>query len=327
MRLALLAGTALWFAATVRGCLALPGESFAGPVPALDADGVAARERMRRAVEELAGPLARRHLGQPETLHAAARYLEDELAALGFAVERHGYDVGGAEVRNLEVRVPGGALADQQVVVGAHYDSCLGLPGADDNASGVAGVLELARRFHGKQPDRTLVLVLFVNEEPPYFWTDDMGSLVHARRARARGDRIVAMLSLETIGTFLDTPGSQRYPWPLGLFYGDRGNFIALVADVGSRSLVRRVGRSFRAHATLPSEGIAAPDWVPGIGWSDHWSYSREGYDAVMVTDTAPFRNPNYHRPTDTADTLDYDRMTHVVLGLERVVAELLAAE
>ncbi|MHC4320424.1 MAG: M28 family peptidase, partial [Planctomycetota bacterium] len=166
----------------------------------------------------------------------------------------------------------------------------------------------------------------FVNEEPPYFQTANMGSRVYARRCRQRGEDITAMICLETIGYYSDEKGSQNYPPPLGLLYPSTGDFIALVGNYGSRALVRQVVESFRRHAQFPSEGAAMPGVLPGIGWSDHWAFWKEGYSAVMVTDTAPFRYPHYHQSTDTPDKIDYERMARVVEGMEAVVRELAGA-
>jgi Zn-dependent M28 family amino/carboxypeptidase len=187
----------------------------------------------------------------------------------------------------------------------------------------VAALLELARLFSRHSPERTVRLAAFVNEEPPFFQTDEMGSRVFARAARERGDNIVAFLALETIGCYSDEPDSQSYPPPFGQMYPDRGNFIAFVGNTASRSLVRRCVGSFRSHTAFPSEGIAAPGAVAGVGWSDHWAFWQEGYPGVMVTDTAPFRYAYYHDAYDTPDKIDYDRTARVVAGLHRVVADL----
>jgi hypothetical protein len=167
--------------------------------------------------------------------------------------------------------------------------------------------------------------VAFTNEEPPYFQTSTMGSLVYAGACRARGDEIVAMISLETIGYYSKEIGSQVYPIPgLSLIYPTRGNFVGFVANPSSRHLLRQILGVFRAHATIPSEGAALPALVPGIGWSDQWAFWQHGYPGVMVTDTAPFRYPHYHQDSDTPDKLDYDGLTRVVLGMEKVIASLV---
>jgi Zn-dependent M28 family amino/carboxypeptidase len=202
-----------------------------------------------------------------------------------------------------------------------------GSPGANDNGSGAAATLALARRVAGRNLPRTVRLVAFVNEEAGAFKTEAMGSLVYARQCRERNEKIVAMLSLETIGYYSTEPNSQSYPLPgLGALYPTTGNFIAFVGNFGSRALVRDVVGSFRKHARFPSEGAALPSAVPGIDWSDHWSFWQNGYPALMVTDTAPFRYPYYHLAQDTPDKLDYDRMARVVAGLRYVIEELAGA-
>jgi Zn-dependent M28 family amino/carboxypeptidase len=209
-------------------------------------------------------------------------------------------------------------------LIGAHYDSVFGAPGANDNGSGVAALLALARRLHGPPNEQTLRLVAFVNEEPGYFQGAQMGSFVYAGRCRQHGDRIRAMISLETIGYFSHQPGSQHYPIPgLGLLYPGTGNYIGFVSNVASRKLLRNALGEFRRAARVPSEGAALPASIPGVGWSDQWSFWRHGYPGIMVTDTAPFRYPHYHKASDTPDKLDYDTMTRVVAGLERVIRHL----
>jgi Zn-dependent M28 family amino/carboxypeptidase len=212
------------------------------------------------------------------------------------------------------------------VVVGAHYDSVEGgTPGADDNASGVAGLLALARRF-GKTPSaRTLRFVAFANEEPPYFQTEEMGSLVYARGCAARGERVVAMLSLETMGMFSEAPGTQHYPFPFDALSPSTGDFLAFVGNVRSTKLVRDAVATFRRTRMLPAEGAAVPDLAPGVGWSDHWSFWQTGVPALMVTDTAPFRNANYHEESDTPETLDYRKLARAVVGLAAVIEALAA--
>jgi Zn-dependent M28 family amino/carboxypeptidase len=228
----------------------------------------------------------------------------------------------GQTCHNIEAEIRG---ADAKILlIGAHYDSVFGSPGANDNGTGVAATLALARRFATAKPKRSLRFVAFVNEEPPYFLSGEMGSLVYARRCKERGDKISAMISLETIGYFSDAAHSQTYPSPgLGLFYPKVGNFIGFVSNVQSRALLRRVIALFRKHAKIPSEGAALPAFIPGVSWSDQWSFWRHGYPAIMVTDTAPFRYPHYHSSSDTPDKLDYDRFTLVVSGMEKVIENL----
>jgi hypothetical protein len=232
-------------------------------------------------------------------------------------------DVGsdGSHAENIVLEFPG--ASPDIVLVGAHYDSAVDAPGADDNASGVAATLELARLFSTGPLSRTIRFVLFANEEPPYFQNAGMGALEHARGCKRRGEHIRAMMSLESLGYYSEVTGSQKYPWLVGLLYPDRGNFIAFVGDLASRSLVRTAISEFRRSAAFPSEGAALPGYIPGVGWSDQWAFWQFGYSAIMVTDTAVFRNPHYHNSTDVSSTIDYPRLARVTLGLQKVVEHL----
>ncbi|HET9426030.1 MAG TPA: M28 family peptidase [Gemmatimonadaceae bacterium] len=316
--LLLLALAALW-AVSIR----MPGESFEAPLPALTAEQSASSEQLRAHVEMLAGRIGERNYMRLGALDSAATYVHQVFAALGYTVTEQTYVAGGKTYRNIEAVLPGRSRAKEIVLVGGHYDSVFDSPGADDNASGMASVLELARLMRSVAGERTLKFVAFANEEPPFFYSDSMGSLVYARAARARGDDIVAMLSMETLGYYTDSAGTQKYPPILGWFYPDRGSYVGVVGNIGSRSLVHRVIRDFRASAQFPSAGAAAPTQLPGIAWSDHWSFWQAGYDAVMITDTAPFRNPNYHEISDRPASLDYDRMARAVHGVAAAVRSL----
>jgi len=278
-------------------------------------------------VQTLGGDIGERNVGYPEKLEAAAKYVEESFAKLGYPSARQEYDASGVRVANIDVNVPGTTHADEIIVVGAHYDSVRGAPGANDNASGVAATLEIARMLKDAKLSRTIRYVAFVNEEPPFFQTDQMGSVVYAKRCKERGEKIVAMLTPETIGCYSDEPGSQQYPSVMGWFYPKVGNFIIFVGESESGKLVAHCVELFRKHAQFPSEGGAAPKSIEGVGWSDHWSFSRMGYPALMITDTAPFRYKYYHTASDTPDKCDYDRMARVVEGVARVVEELANEE
>lgn len=291
-------------------------------LPPLTAAQVELRESLRRDVAALAA-IGDRHVHAPGNLAAAAAYIERALAPL--PVVRQEYDVAtaGARAANLIVEVRGTSRPDEIVVIGAHYDTVDGTPGADDNASGVAGLIALARRFGTATPERTIRFVAFANEEPPHFQTREMGSWIHAKRAHERGERIVAMVSIEMIGYFDTRRGSQQYPRVLAPFYPDRGDFVAVVGNLRSRGLVRRAARAFRRAGTIPVESAAVPELIPHIGWSDQWSFWQFDWPAIMVTDTALFRNPHYHMRTDLPETLDHDRMVRVVDGLSAVIDDL----
>ncbi len=273
-------------------------------------------DRLRGHVEYLAGELGERSVRRPAMLEAAATYIEGQWAALGFEPVSQRYRTHNVECRNVEVTIPGQEHPDEILLAGAHYDSVKGCPGADDNASGVAGVLELARLLRDTRPARTLRLVAFVNEEPPFFFFHEMGSMVYAKAAKQRGDDIRLMLSLECIGYFSNESRSQRYPFLFRSFYPDRGNFIGFVSNLGSRRALKQAVTAFRESSGFPVESLASPSFVPGVAWSDQLSFWRKGYPALMVTDTAFHRNPNYHTHEDTPKTLNYEEMARVVSGL-----------
>jgi hypothetical protein len=323
IRLSLAALLAVFLVGCGACMFSMPGRSWSGSLPPVAPRHLAVAAALRRDVEMLAGTIGSRNLLAPDRLERAATYIETRLKESGLAPQSQHFTTRRGACRNIEAEIRGRRLPDEIVVVGAHYDSAYGCPGANDNATGVAALLALAAALSGEPPSRTIRFVVFVNEEPPFFQTDEMGSRVYARRCRERGEKIVAMLSLETMGSFSDDKGSQKYPWPVGLFYPSRGDFIAFVGNLGSRSLVRRLVGSFRTHAQFPSEGAALPSWITGVGWSDHDSFWREGYSAVMVTDTAVFRYPHYHSAADTPDKIDYSRCARVVVGLETVFEEL----
>jgi hypothetical protein len=305
----------IWFF-TVR----MPGPAFHGPLPPLTANQVRMRANLEQHVRFLSHSIGVRSADNFPNVYRAATYIEHRLQDLGYQVVSQEFSAYNRGFRNLEATLPGTTRAQEVVILGAHYDTAEDAPGADDNASGVAGVLELARTFAQARQARTIRFVFFPNEEPPSFPTANMGSRHYATAARARNDQITAMLSIESIGYYDTEKGSQRYPFPLNLAYPDVGDFIGFVSNLKSGPLLRRAIAAFRAHATMPTQGAAAPAWVPGVWWSDHWSFWREGYRAIMITDTAPYRNPFYHTPQDTADKLDYGRMARVVDGLTHVV-------
>jgi Zn-dependent M28 family amino/carboxypeptidase len=302
---------------------AMPGRSFSGALPPLSAGEKQISASLKQYVNYLAGTIGERNMIAYPQLLKSAQYIEDQFRNLKYEVKSQEYIVQARKVRNLIVEIPGAAHAGEIVVIGAHYDTVYDCPGADDNTSGVAALLELARLLKDSHPSRTIRLVAFVNEEPPHFQTDEMGSLVYAREAHRRKDNIVAAVSIETIGMYSDAEGSQQYPEGFKALYPSKGNFIAFIGDLSSHALVRQAVGSFRAATQFPSQGSSAPGWIAGVGWSDHWSFWQEGYPGIMVTDTAPFRNRNYHEPTDKPETLDYDRMARVVRGLVQVVTDL----
>jgi Zn-dependent M28 family amino/carboxypeptidase len=280
-------------------------------------------DHLRRDVDVLAGLIGPRHTGAPSALAAAAAHVRRALEDAGHAVTAEPV-MAGAD--NLIAEVPG--ESGRVVVVGAHYDTVPETPGADDNASAVAVLLAVARDL-GRRPKHTVRLVAFVNEEPPHYKGDTMGSLVHANNCRQRGDDLLGMLCLEMIGYFNDSPGSQSYPpglpWPIRKLLPDRGDFLSLVGDLASRGLIKTLAKGFRQATDLPLKAFPLPSPIVGqTEMSDHWSFKQHGYPAAMACDTSFFRNPHYHQPTDLPGTLDYKRLTEVARGIIGAV-ELIA--
>jgi Zn-dependent M28 family amino/carboxypeptidase len=301
----------------------MPLRPFEGPLPALSAPQAELAGRLADHVKYLSATIGERNVDPVGSLQSTIDYLRKNLVDAGYAAREQTYNLRGDAVSNVEAELVGTSSTEGIVVVGAHYDTVEGTVGADDNASGVAATLELARLLRTSKLRRTIRFVFFVNEEPPYFQTDEMGSLVYAQKLRRDAVPVSAMISLEMLGFYSDAAGSQKYPPPLSLFYPNRGDFIGFVGNSESRCLVRKATRMFRESASFPSEGLAAPGSWPGVGWSDHWSFWQQGYPAIMVTDTALFRNPYYHSHRDTADRLDFGRMARVVDGVGKVIVSL----
>lgn len=314
--IALVFGALFWFTA-------MPGQPpVIGRTGDLNSNDHALIRSLRTHVNVLAGEIGERNFQKPARLTRAAEYIEKQMRVTGVRVVREAYSLREQQFFNLVAEIPGETRGKEIVLVGAHYDSVIGSPGANDNASGVASLLALLDRLSERRLPRTVRLVAFVNEEPPFYRTSKMGSAFHADAARSRGEDIRVMLALETIGYFDDRDATQRYPFPLSWFYPDRGNFIAFVGNTRSRKWVQRGVRMFREQIGFPAEGIAAPAMFPGIDWSDHWSFWRAGYEGMMVTDTALFRYRQYHRADDKPGLVNYPRMARVVEGLVETIVD-----
>ena len=303
--------------------MTMPGKNYNGPLPQLTAEQLQLKDELARDIQTIAGQIGERNTFHYAKLNAAADYIEKSLTESNCKVRRQEFLADGKKCYNIEAELLGSKHPDKIIVIGAHYDSVYGSPGANDNASGIAATLALARRFAGKPAPCTIRFVLFTNEEPPFYHTGEMGSLVYAKECKSKKENIVAMLSLETIAYYTDVPHSQKYPFPFNLLYPSTGNFIGFVSNVSNGALVRKVTKSFRKNCPFPSQAGAVPGFIPGIDWSDHWAFWQQGYPAIMITDTAPFRYPHYHQPSDTPDKLDYDRLAIVTAGLEAVISEL----
>lgn len=279
-------------------------------------------------VEKLALEIGERNFIKYEGLEKASDYIISEFGRYGYTSELQKYQIEGKTYKNIIVTLEGNKEPEKIIIIGAHYDSVVGSPGADDNASAVAGLLELARLISKEKTAKTIKFIAFTNEEPPFFKSGEMGSMIYAKEAKRRKEKIEAMICLEMIGYFSLKKNSQSYPFPLNFFYPEVGNFIAVVGNIASLELVNKVTSAFKKHSNFPIESIATFEIIaPGIDFSDHASFWRYGYKGVMITDTAFYRNPNYHSPTDLPNTLNYQDLAEVVKGLYYVIMELSEAK
>lgn len=291
----------------------------------LDDNEQAMCERLRQHIDVLAELIGERHVFRYQQLQAAHRYVRDQLSATNLAVTEQCYDVFGKSVANIIAEQPGGRRRDEIVIVGAHYDSVSGTPGADDNASAVACLIETAHQLSKRQFQRTLRFVSFVNEEPPFYKGDDMGSLRYAKQCQHSGDNIVGMINYEMMGYFDDGPNTQLYPG-LGRIEKSlpkRGNFIVLCSNFSSWKLLARLAWGFKRSVKFPMLPFAAPRKVSGPDMSDNWSFWQCGYPAIMVTDTSFLRNNNYHKSSDRLQTLNLPAMTRVAKGMIGAIGRL----
>ncbi len=280
-------------------------------------------ERLRKTLEHLCQTIGERNTTKPRRISESVAYLTESLESMSYQVERQTFEVSAIECHNLSTEVQGKDKPTEIVLVGAHYDSARGTPGANDNGTGVAALLEIARQMQGKQFSRSIRFALFANEEPPYFQRDgQMGSWVYAKRCRTNKDNLKVVLSLETMGYFTDEPNSQKYPPLLAALYPSTGNFIGVVSDIKSRPLLMQVAKRLKRNCEVDVQSASLPGDLQGVGWSDHWSFWQEGYAGVMVTDTALFRYPHYHEQTDTVDKIEFVRYAQVVDGLAKTIAE-----
>jgi Zn-dependent M28 family amino/carboxypeptidase len=283
------------------------------------------KSNLAATVKYLSHDIGERSYRDIDKLNKAADYIEGKFRFYGCTVKRQPFNYQGNIYYNIICEIKGSKESkDGILVVGAHYDTVIDTPGADDNASGVAGLLELARLTVSKPLQKTVRFVAFTLEEPPIFMTKNMGSYIYAKSLKEEKIRVYGMISLEMLGYYSDRKGSQYYPFPLfRWFYPDKGNFIAFVGNISSRSFTMRVKKLFKSASAIPVESLNAVSIIPGVNFSDHWGFWEFGFPAFMITDTAFYRNPNYHAPGDTAETLDYDRMTELVIGLYKTLGSI----
>ncbi len=283
------------------------------------------KQNLIETVKHLAHDIGERSYHNVVKLNSAADYIEGKFRSYGCEVKRQPFEYLGNTYYNVSCEIKGAKNPkDGILVIGAHYDTVTETSGADDNASGVAGLLELARIAVTKPFQRTVRFVAFSLEEPPTFMTKHMGSYVYAKSLKQENIKVYGMISLEMLGYYSDRKGSQYYPFPIfKWFYPDKGNFITFVGNISSRSFTQRVKKSFREASSLPVESLNGISLIPGVNFSDHWGFWEFGFPAFMITDTAFYRNPNYHAPGDTAETLDYDRMTELITGLYKALGNI----
>ncbi len=308
-------------------------------------------DRLKQHVNHLAQTIGERHFGRPGRLDLAADYIDGKWREAEYDPlfqkftlthpplvskwrTRHGFDKKALSFRNVIAKLKG--ASDENIIVGAHYDTASGTPGADDNASGIAVLIEVARFLKkkylaggaplaGAAPlKKNVTFVAFTNEEPPFSRTSAMGSAHFVKSALQKDEKIDFMLCLEMVGFYIDQPRSQSYPPFLKYFYPDRGNFIAVVGNLRSRSYVKQVKQIFEQETRIAVESLSAPRWVRGVDFSDHMNFWARGIPAVMITDTAFYRNPHYHQPSDTLQTLDFEKMAEVATGIAAVITGLI---
>jgi Zn-dependent M28 family amino/carboxypeptidase len=284
----------------------------------------AVRECLREHVTKLAGEIGVRNVARHDALCRAAEYIEQAFTSAGYEITRYPCEPGHPAVWNIEAQVAAREPAKDVILIGAHYDTDGDSPGANDNGSGVAAMLTLARMLADDPRRQTLRFVAFVNEENPFFHTGRMGSYQYARLCRRRSDRIRAMICLETIGYYSSQPNTQKYIFPLNLFYPSTADFIGFVSNWQHRSLAKQFREAFRMNSDFPVQVFSAPECFPGVAASDHWSFWQFGYPAVMITDTTNLRYRYFHTAEDTPDKLEYESFAAVVEGLAAAVREIV---
>ncbi|MBX9720826.1 MAG: M28 family peptidase [Candidatus Obscuribacterales bacterium] len=317
-----LLGCLLAIACAFASVIWMPGSSYRGAILPFANDEQDIEKHLRSYENKLAVEIGQRN--SVESLQKSIQYIEDTLKSFGYEIEEQDFTVDGHNFKNISAELTGVSEPKQILLIGAHYDSVNGSPGANDNGSGVSSVLEIARQNAGKKNAKTLRFVFFTNEEPPYFSSKEMGSYFYAKQCAERNENIIGLLVMETLGYYTDQPNSQTYPASFVPGYPSTGNFVAFVGNQDSRLLVESCVGTFRAECKFPSEGVSAPNWVNGVDWSDQYWFWRNGYRALMITDTALYRYQYYHTLQDTPDKMNFPSFARVVSGLTKVVGKLV---
>ncbi|UCE67289.1 MAG: M28 family peptidase [Candidatus Zixiibacteriota bacterium] len=282
---------------------------------------------LRADVSFLSETLGPRNPSHYASLIAASEWISERWNSQGYEVKWQTFIVEGKECANLEIEIPGRRLPFEIVIIGAQYDTWPETPGANNNAGGVAVLLKLSDMLKGQQPDRTLRLAAFTTQEPPYSNTEFMGSLRYAKRCKELGENIRIMLCMDAIGVYKQDPGTQKLPFPFSLFYPDRGNFLAFIADLGSRPEVIVATRGFKKGSSFPIESGCAPRWVKGVTWSDHASFWKYGYRAIQITDTGAFRSSAHTSGDDTMEKIDFNALARITVGMCSSVLEFASID
>lgn len=283
--------------------------------------------KLKKHIEYLAIDIGERNFFNPDSLDKSADYIQETFENYDYkTVERQKFISYEKIAFNIIATLDGNSKKEENIIIGAHYDSVFGSPGADDNATGVAALLEIARILKDSSPNRTIKFVAFANEEPPYFKSENMGSFNYAKHCNDIGMNIALMISLESLGYYSDDKDSQGYPFPLHFFYPSTANFIAIVGGLSTKTLVKDILTIAKKVNLINVEGVNLPSIIPGVDWSDHWAFWEYDYRAIMVTDTVPYRNPHYHKSSDLPETLNYHYFTNTVLMLVEII-KILADE
>lgn len=297
----------------------------------LEQQGIADVGNIRKELESdisyMSGTLGPRNAFSYERLQKCAGWIKKRWESQGYVVKSQTFSIQGRDYENLEIEIKGQKTPAEIVVVSAQYDTLPDSPGANNNASGVAVLLQLSNLLKNYSPDRTLRFVNFVNEEDPFFGTEWMGSLKYAENAYRRHENIKIMLSLDSIGIYKDEPGSQTLPFPFSFFYPERGNFLAFIGDFGSRTYMIQATKGFKKGSSFPIKAGVVPKWTKGAAWSDHSSFWKFGYPGMQITDTGAFRSPYHTTAEDTMEKIDIGALSRIVMGMYGCIVELTRSD
>lgn len=301
----------------------MPGTNYQGKPLALNAKQIENKKLYIKQLNEFA--TKPHNFMNSKELEKTKNFIKSELESYGYKVNTIEY--GEQKFANLEVVIEAQNKNKKTIVIGAHYDSEGISPGANDNGSGVVILLDLAKRLKQLKAENKIRIVFFVNEEPPYFRQDDMGSTVYANRLVKTGEKIQGMYAFDSLGYYFEEDNTQHYPFLFAPFFPDKANFVAFVGGLNSRQLIQNSVGAFREKSHFPSEGVSAPSYIQGIDFSDHLSFTRHNIPALMITDTAFFRSKTYHTPNDTIDRLNIDKMTQLTDELEKMFNTLYGSK